>query len=180
MQQYQFERIYIQMEKEFGKIRMGEEGDHAMLLFPMESNLLKVHRKNPDSNSRRLREAIALALFDIKSRYTNEVILVDRFRDENNEKLEKALLMAFDPFTNEDIRAVVTGEMDLEDLESLRNYYAEPVICMLRIKESVDAMEKRLGANGYFDFIEGYMGAEIVGDEMKFSILIGSETISGS
>ena len=177
MQQYQFERIFNQMEKEFGKIRMGEEGDHAMLLFPMESNLLKIHRKNPDSNSRRLREAIALALFDIKSRYTNEVILVDRFRDKNNEKLERALLMAFDPFTNEEIRAVVTGEMgmDLEDLESLRSYYAEPIICMLRIKESVDTMEKRFGANGYFDFIERYMGAEIAGDEMKFSILIGSE-----
>ena len=177
MQQYQFERIYGQMEKEFGKIKMGEEEDHIMLLFPMEGNVLKIHRKNPDSNSRRLREAIALVLFDIKARYTNEVISVDRFRDENNEKLEKALLMAFDPFTNEEIHAVMTEEMgvDLEDLDSLHSYYAEPVKCMLRIKESIDTMEKRLGANGYFDFIEGYMGAEVVGDEMKFSILVGSE-----
>jgi len=179
MQQYQFERIYSQMEKEFGKIRIGEEGDHAMLLFPMEGNLLKTHRKNPASNSRRLREAIALALFDVKARYTGEEILVERFRDENNAKLENALLMAFDPFTNEEVYEVVTGGMgiDLEDLDALRSYYAEPVLCMLRIKESVDTMEKRLGANGYFDFIEGYMGEQIVGDEMKFSIFIGSEKI---
>lgn len=34
MQLYQFERIYSQMEKEFGKIRKGEEDGYAMLLFP--------------------------------------------------------------------------------------------------------------------------------------------------
>ena len=60
MQAYQFERIYSQMEKEFGKIRKGEEDAYAMLLFPMESNALKIRRANPKSNSRRLREAIGL------------------------------------------------------------------------------------------------------------------------
>lgn len=33
MQLYQFERIYSQMEKEFGKIRKGEEEVYSMLLF---------------------------------------------------------------------------------------------------------------------------------------------------
>ena len=54
------------MEREFGKIRKGEEETYAMLLLPMEGNVLKIHREFPESNSRRLREAIALALFDIK------------------------------------------------------------------------------------------------------------------
>ena len=65
MQLYQFERIYSQMEKEFGKIQKGEEGVYSMLLLPLEGNALKVRRKAPLSNSRRLREAIALVLFDI-------------------------------------------------------------------------------------------------------------------
>ena len=59
MQLYQFEKIYSQMEREFGKIRKGEEETYAMLLLPMEGNVLKIHREFPESNSRRLREAIA-------------------------------------------------------------------------------------------------------------------------
>ena len=66
MQLYQFEKIYSQMEKEFGKIRKGDEETYSMLLLPMESNALKIHRKFPASNSRRMKEAIALVLFDIK------------------------------------------------------------------------------------------------------------------
>ena len=45
--------------------RKGEEEDYNMLFFPLEGNVLKIHRAFPASNSRRLREAIALALFDI-------------------------------------------------------------------------------------------------------------------
>lgn len=63
MQLYQFEKIYSQMEKEFGKIRKGDEETYSMLLLPMESNALKIHRKFPASNSRRMKEAIALVLF---------------------------------------------------------------------------------------------------------------------
>lgn len=55
--------------------------------------------------------------------------------------------------------------------EELRKYYREPVMCLLRIKDSIDIWEKRAGANGYFDFIEKYMGSQISGDEMKFSVL---------
>ena len=72
MQLYQFEKIYSQMEREFGKIRKGEEETYAMLLLPMEGNVLKIHREYPGANSRRLREAIALALFDVKVNYSGE------------------------------------------------------------------------------------------------------------
>lgn len=168
MQTYQFERIYSEMEKEFGKIRKGEEEIYAMLLFPMESNALKVHRKNPKSNSRRMREAIGLVLFDIKGRYTGEAYDVDSFRDEDNRKLEEALLMAFDPFTNERIKDIPGMSLEPADL---REYYKEPVMCLLRIKDSIDAWEKRAGANGYFIFVEEYMGSQITGDEMNFSVL---------
>ncbi len=52
--------------------------------------------------------------------------------------------MAFDPFTNEEVRAVIaeSSGIDLDDSDSLRDYYAEPIRCMLRIKESVDTWEK--------------------------------------
>ena len=91
MQLYQFERIYSQMEKEFGKMRKGEEEVYSMLLLPLEGNALKVHREFPSSNSRRLREAIALVLFDIKERCTGEKADTGKFRNEEQSACEMDL-----------------------------------------------------------------------------------------
>ena len=173
MQLYQFEKIYSQVEREFGKIRKGEEETYAMLLLPMEGNVLKIHREFPESNSRRLREAIALALFDIKGNYSRENYDTDNFRNKENERLEKALLMAFDPYTNNEIMELLKEQfqMDMLSQEQVKEYYKFPVMCLLRIKESIDTWEKRSGSDGYFDFIEGYMGKEIKGNDMNFSIM---------
>lgn len=174
MQYYQFERIFSQMEEEFGKVKSGQEEYHAMMLMPLEGNALKIHRNYPSSNSRSLREAIALVLFDVKDRYTGQITNTDSFRDDDNTRLEKALLMAFDPFTNEEIKEVIASQttIDLSDHDQLHAYYVEPVSCLLRIKESIDKWIKQNGSDGYFDFIEQFMGSEIHGDEMKFSILL--------
>lgn len=173
MQLYQFEKIYSQMEREFGKIKKGEEEAYAMLLLPMEGNVLKIHREFPESNSRRLREAIALVLFDVKENYSGERYDTGCFRNEENERLEKALLMAFDPYTNNEITELLKGQFqtDMFSLEQMKEYYKFPIMCLLRIKESIDAWEKHSGSDGYFDFIEGYMGREIKGNDMNFSIM---------
>lgn len=173
MQLYQFERIYSQMEKEFGKMRKGEEEVYSMLFLPLEGNALKVHREFPSSNSRRLREAIALVLFDIKERCTGEKVDTGKFRNEDNEKLERALLMAFDPYTNVEVMELLKQQENTEKLsqEMLKSYYKLPVMCLLRIKDSIDTWEKRSGADGYFDFIESYMGSQIKGTEMNFTLM---------
>ena len=173
MELYQFEKIYSQMEKEFGKIRKGEEEHYAMLLFPLEGNALKVHRAHPVSNSRRLREAIALVLFDIKEKYTGEQQDVSKFRNEDNARLEKALLMAFDPFSNEEVADLLKQQTQTDKLtpEMLKRYYKEPIMCLLRIKDSIDTWEKKSGSDGYFVFIENYMGSGIKGTEMNFTIM---------
>ena len=173
MQLYQFERIYSQMEKEFGKMRKGEEDIYSMLLAAMEGNALKIHREFPLSNSRRLREAIALALFHIKGKCMGEKPDTQKFRNEENEKLEQALLMAFDPYTNAEIMELFIQQTKTSEFtqEMLKSYYKSPVMCLLRIKDSIDIWEKRSGADGYFDFIESYMGSQIKGNEMKFTIM---------
>ena len=173
MQLYQFERIYSQMEKEFGKIRKGEEDIYSMLLLPLEGNALKIHREFPLSNSRRLREAIALVLFDIKGKCTGEKADTEKFRNEDNEKLEKALLMAFDPYTNAEIMELLKQQTNTGEFtqEMLKSYYKLPVMCLLRIKDSIDTWEKQSGADGYFDFIESYLGSQIKGTEMNFTIM---------
>lgn len=179
MQLYQFEKIYSQMEKEFGKIKKGDEESYAMLLLPMEGNALKIHREFPSSNSRRLREAIALALFEIKDKYTGEISDTDKFRNADNERLEKALLMAFDPYNNDEVRGVLEEAFHTKEFtkEILRAYYKVPCMCMLRIKESIDTWEKQAGANGYFEFIENYMGNQLNGNKMEFSVMIGNELL---
>lgn len=173
MQLYQFEKIFSQMEKEFGKMQDGEEEVYAMSLLPMEGNALKIHRSYPTSNSRRLREAIALVLFDIKEKYTDEQIDTGKFRNEDNERLEKALLMAFDPYTNAEVMELLKQQNKTENItkDALKEYYTIPVMCLLRIKDSIDTWEKHAGSDGYFDFIESYMGSRIKGTEMNFSVM---------
>lgn len=172
MQLYQFERIYSQMEKEFGKIRKGDEESYMLVLLALEGNVLRVHRMYPDSDSRRLKEAIALVLFDIRNRYSEEKYDAGNFRNEQNERLEKALLMAFDPLSNKEIEEVLREEAatDVAQL-NLYEYYKIPVMCLLRIKESVDTWEKRMGVNGYFLFTEQCIGEQVEGNEMKFAIM---------
>lgn len=154
-------------------MRQGEEEAYSMLLLPLEGNALKVHWEFPSSNGRRLREAIALALFDIKEIYMGEKADTGKFRNEDNEKLEKALLMAFDPYTNAEVMGLLKQQEKTEELspEMLKSYYKLPVMCLLRIKDSIDTWEKRSGADGYFDFIESYMGSQIKGSEMNFTLM---------
>ncbi len=80
-------------------------------MFPMESNVLKIHRRFPALSSRRLREAIALTLFDIKDKCSGNVSDTGKFRNEENERLEKALLMAFDPYTNENVMNTLSQQL---------------------------------------------------------------------
>lgn len=173
--QYQFDKICQQMEREFGKIKKGEEEKHTGMLFPMEGNLLKVYWQYPASNSRRLSEAIPLALFQIKSYLTRETYELDVFQSEDNQRLVHALLMAFDPFTNEELRKQLEQRdvIDLSNREELRAFYKEAVICLLRMRDSVQSWGKRMGSNGYFDFIESTIGATLPRDqEMKYGVLL--------
>lgn len=114
-----------------------------------------------------------MVLFDIKEKYTGEMADIGKFRNEDNEKLEKALLMAFDPYTNVEVMELLKQQTQTEELtqEMLKSCYKLPVMCLLRIKDSIDTWEKRSGADGYFDFIEGCMGSQIKGTEMKFTIM---------
>ena len=173
MNQQQFEQITRTMERRYGKIRKGKEEDYAMMLFPMEGNLLKTWRRHPDSNSRRLEEAILLVLHAVKSHTDGENDDYKKFETAENKRLKGALLAAFDPFENEEVRKAVEGTgIDMEDRDAVHEFFRIPVMCMLRIKESVGHWEKRMGNNGYFRFLEGYLGAEIPDDEkMNYSIL---------
>lgn len=182
MNQHQFEQIRRTMERRYGRMKKGEEDSHAMILFPMESNLLKVRRRHPGSNSRRLKEAIYLVLHYVDGSLAGNMKDLKQYENEDNLRLKQALLVSFDPFTNADINDVlcIQGGKDLSDDETLEGYYEEPVRCILRILDSVEHWEKRNGSDGYFDFLEGWMGAKIPNDEeMHYAFMLESELITG-
>ena len=178
MNQREFELISRKMERRFGKIDKGGEGIHGPVLFPMEGNLLKVHRKYPESNSRRLREAIFLVLHRVNGYLLNSQQDCERFENADNIRLRDALLMAFDPFFNEEINDVLTSDfkMDLSDSSVLESYFREPVLCIQRILDSVDLWEKRQGSDGYFQFLEEWLGKKVEHDDkMNYAVLAGAE-----
>lgn len=171
MNQYQFEQIARTMERRYGKMKKGEEDKYAMLLFPMESNLLKVWRKHPDSNGRRLEEAILLALYAVKNYTDAEVTETAGFESPSNIRLRDALLASFDPFFNEKIREILAETTNMEDQEALTEYYRLPVRCILRIKDSVERWTRERGADGYFRFLEEWFGEQVPADDkMNYSV----------
>ena len=144
----------------------------------MEGNLLKINRKYPASNSRRLREAIFITLHQIDSYLTGEKADTGSFENEDNIRLKDALMYVFDPFSNEEVKAILTekSELDLEDRKQLESYYREPVQCILRILDSVDHWEKRSGSNGYFQFMENWLGEKVPRDDkLNYAILLSGD-----
>ena len=176
MNQNQFEMIIRKMEQRYGKMRKGDEEKHAMILFPMESNLLKVYRQYPASNSRRLKEAVCLVFHRINGYLSGEQADISKFEDEDNIRLRDALLYAFDPFSNAEVKEIL--QMDLNDREVLTEYFKESVQCIRRIYDSIEYWEKSAGNNGYFEFVESYMGEKIPRDnKLDYAILLGAEAL---
>lgn len=172
--QYKFDKICAEMAQKFGRIRKGEEDGYEWMLFPMESNALKVYHAHPSSSGRRMSEAVSLALFQVKSYIMGEEYDLSLFETEDNKRLVHALLMAFDPFTNSEIEKLLKNSFDLENKEALIEYFEVPVLCLIRLKESVDFWEKERGLNGYFAFTEGMFGSRIAKDE-KFDYTISKQ-----
>ena len=173
MNDYQFEQIIRRTERNYGKMKRGDEDLYQMLLWTLESNALKIRRKHKNCNSRRLKEALLLTLYSIEDRINGTSTDLQKFENEENLKLKNALLMAFDPFSNEDVAEVVnnTSPEIFSDTDKLKEYYKYPAICLMRIKDSVEFWEKNNGADGYFDFIESNIGMKIEQNEkMNFTI----------
>ena len=167
MNNYQFEQIARKLQKEHGKISKGETEEYAMLLLPLEGNALKIHRKHPEANDLRMLEAINLAMHRINGRITGEMPNLSAFESPTNILLQNALLMAMDPFTNDEIHGVLTHDnpQQLEDRLFLKNYYHLPILCLMRIQESVQ-LWNRNGSNGYFTFIESSIGKMVKDDDV--------------
>ena len=170
MNRYTFEKIVKRMGDAFGTIKHGQEDQYDAIFFTLESNALKVNRRNPKANSRSFREALLMALHTVNMHLTGREEDLTPFQTPENKELLHALLYAFDPFVNPELDSIVkkdaatyagVDEIDDYPTDYLRKYYAVPVKCMIRLIESVDIWEKLLGSNGYFKSIEDTVGSAV-------------------
>ena len=171
---HRFEKKTSDMGKTFGTIKKGDEERYSFLLFPMESNLLKINRLKQINNGRRAAEAVRVCLFVIDG-YMNKIEYdLDEYLTDGVPLFAEGLLMSFDPFVNKEIFSIVnpSGVFDADSAESLSGYYRIPVKCLLRIEKSIELWTKQLGANGYFKFLEDTLGRSVQKDDkMNFAIM---------
>ncbi|MDO8548822.1 MAG: hypothetical protein Q7S39_01545 [Ignavibacteria bacterium] len=168
---YKLERISSRMAKEFGTIPKGYEEQYRVLLDPMEGNLLKLHRKNPDMNGRYATEAIKMCLLKVDGYIRGVDYDFSRFVNDENQAFLNGLLASFDPFTNREIYDIVNKSNELEKTEGLKGYFKLPIKCLLRIEKSIDLWTEQYGNNGYFEFIEDQIGHLFDNtDKMNFAV----------
>lgn len=173
LNRYKFDKISGMMSKEFGKIEKGREDDYDMLFAPMEGNLLKLHRENGERNGRRAIEAIHVCLLLIDGYLTDTEYDLNGYRTPENEAFVTGLLMSFDPFTNEEVKAAASEYWDLASPSDLRLYFQTPVLCLLRIEKSIELWTKNMGVNGYFDFLEQTIGSIVSKDQkMNYTVMV--------
>ncbi len=174
--QYKLERKYLEMSRVFGKIN-GHEEKYDPLLFCMEGNMLKVRHRNPSCVSRRVTEAINMALMTIHGYIVSEKYDFGNYWNNGNTLLYKALMSSFDPFTNEQISDVIKSSYDFSDASNVKEYFIPAIKCLLRIRGSVEFWIKKEGAEGYFNFIREQLaqGVNLESDKMDFAALVKEE-----
>ena len=167
---YKLNRISSLMAKEFGTIPRGQEDEepHCMMLFSIESNLLKLHRKNLLFNGFQAIKAVKMSLLVIDG-YIREIEYdYSRFANEANQSFMHGLLMAVDPFTNPKIKKNTKKD---RNVFVAKEYFEIPIKCLLRIEKSIQLWTNDFGENGYFQFLEKTLGNNIKSDnKMNFVV----------
>ena len=166
-----FEQISLSMAKTFGTIKKGHEEDYAILMMPIEGNLLKTSRKTGNNNGRRVTEAIKICLFTINGYLNGWEYDFSKYLSSDNHDFVQAILMAVDPFTNGELRGLLGRDYDFESTDDLHKYFTIPIKCILRIEASVEMWTKENGVSGYFDFLEDNIG-QLVPEDDKMDYII--------
>lgn len=166
MNRYQFEKIQTRAIRKYGKMKREDLSFYSMQMYVIESNILKTVRQDPEIKDRDVRDAIFLVLHEIANRLKEEEETAEEFVNEKNSSLKHAILFAFDPFSNAEIEEIHPEVMD--DLNELNAYYKFPVVCLLRILDSVDFWSTNMG--GYLKRIESEFGEKVTESELKYAV----------
>lgn len=147
---YDMHRVIARARKEFGIIKRGTEEDYNPQLDYFEHKIYEVHTKIPISESE-LKEAIEIIIYDVKSILDDKCYSYNAIRTKEQIEFAKELQMLFNPFINEEIKINKLGNANLKDLFTL------PVICLLRIYDSIDFWHSYYGIGGYYRMLEEFV-----------------------
>lgn len=154
---YQFDSIVSKTKKTITPIIRGEEdGEYFEYLAIVEILLSRFH-KNFGINGRQAKEIIQLVLYDIKgvadgveydcSKWTEECYYICA------DIIEQCIL----PEKNPKLKAQLKDDVVLDD-----DYFEFARAVLIRIHESVTLWTNENGSQGYFNFISGFLGIEIL------------------
>lgn len=144
---YDMKRILSRTEKDFGKIKRGEEEFYNPQLDYIEQEIYRIYSIIPISDYE-LQEIIPAIIYDLKGYIDNKIYDYSDLLSGKLIKYLKELEKLFNPFINEEIKINSKGLNDLKGLFTL------PIICLTRIYDSIDFWRNRYGKDGYFRMLE--------------------------
>lgn len=158
---YQFDSIALRTKKTIKEpIQKGEEdGFYYEYLQTIEFEAYMLHQRY-GINNRQMMEIIQMVLLDIKSVLSGEEYDYSKWEEpcyrSCADAIEKYFMVSRFPELREVLRKGVVQD---------EAFYELAQKCLIRIHESVEFWTKQGGDNGYFHFIEGFIGTGILEDK---------------
>ena len=164
---YDIKIIISRAKKEFGFIPRGEEELYNPQLDYLEHFIYDIYKEISISDNE-LQEVIALIIYDVKGLIENKIYDYENIVNSNQITFAKRLQMLFNPILNKDIKINKNAKNNLKEIFIL------PIMCLLRIYDSIDFWRNRYGKNGYYRMLEEmvlpitYMGKQPYALEDKY------------
>jgi len=129
------------------------------ILQTIESNAYHTHLQFPECTSARMDEAVRIAIYICHSYVSGESFEMEHLKNEANRRLIEAILYVFDPFSNDKVKSQFDSQAPefLNNRESLKEVFKVPILCLCSLAASVESWNKRLGTDGYFRYISGFI-----------------------
>lgn len=144
---YDMKGVISRAKKDFGSIARGTEGFYNPQLDYFEQNIYIIFCDIPISDNE-LKEVIEMIIYDLKGIIENKIYDYNELIEAKQIKFSEKLQLIFNPFLNNNIKVNDDGLKDLKGLFTL------PIMCLLRIYDSIDFWNKRYGKNGYYKMLE--------------------------
>ncbi|MBQ9273435.1 MAG: hypothetical protein IJ228_01360 [Succinivibrio sp.] len=154
---YDLKKIPVRLVRRFPQCKVPNEPpeENAMFMMNIEGNILQTYLEHPQTNTQAVEEGLRIALYSIYDRLTGESHDPSKVLSEANSLYRHAILYAVDPFENDEIMSAVKQDpdFDLQDKDSLLDFYAMPIEALLRVLDSLQIRNEMHGYNGYLKFL---------------------------
>ncbi|MBE6422206.1 hypothetical protein [Succinivibrio dextrinosolvens] len=181
---YNLKKIPVKIQRRFPEhIDLHHEmtADMAQILYVIESNLLfQIDRLEEGKSSYEIKSsevdtALRICIFKILEKVTGEEYDTSIHEEGIIKDLVYAVLYAFDPFTNEDVKKILSEqtevEFDLSNLEMKKDYFLNYVNAICMLLKSLEIRDQMHGYNGYVHFLKTEQRREFKGGTDKLGYI---------